>query len=144
MARTAKTDKPDKRYRFILNPYIDARFTRCPSCEGKMGQRKLPLVIHVEPLNPVILNKTCRYCVRCDLLIAHQDEIEALLRALFASRRPPLTDKDYLVIGTMDRADWRRGTKELLPVQDLPKLLHEFKEVCTVKPVGGWVRRDRE
>jgi len=23
--------------------------------------RKLPLVIHVEPLNPVALNKSCRY-----------------------------------------------------------------------------------
>ena len=38
--------KNEKRYRFILNSYTDARFTHCPKCEGKMGQRKLPLVIH--------------------------------------------------------------------------------------------------
>ena len=25
-------------------------------------ERKFPLVIHVEPQNPVAINKTCRYC----------------------------------------------------------------------------------
>src|SRR5438105_15688393 len=73
--------KQPPRYRFFLNPYTDVRFTTCPQCRGKTRQRKLPLVIHIDPLQFVALNKACRYCPRCDLLIAHQDELEAWLAA---------------------------------------------------------------
>src|SRR5215218_7671086 len=71
--------KQPPRYRFFLNPYTDARFTTCPQCGEKTRVRKLPLVIHIDPMQLVALNKTCRYCPRCDLLIAHQDELEAWL-----------------------------------------------------------------
>ena len=57
--------KPPKRlgklppqYIFFLNPYDDLRFSRCPQCNGKTQQRKLPLVIWVDPQNPVVLNYT--------------------------------------------------------------------------------------
>jgi hypothetical protein len=46
------------------------------------------------------LNKTCRYCPRCDLLIAHQDELEAWLAAFFTERQPEIVGNDFLVIGT--------------------------------------------
>src|SRR6476619_2103005 len=68
--------KQPPRYRCFWNPYADVRFTTCPQCGEKTRVRKLPLVIHIDPLQMVALNKTCRYCPRCDLLIAHQDELE--------------------------------------------------------------------
>ena len=68
--------KQPPQYRFFLNPYQDARFTRCPQCDQPMRQRKLPLVIHIDPMQLLSLNKTCRYCPHCDLLIAHQDDVE--------------------------------------------------------------------
>jgi hypothetical protein len=71
--------------------------TQCPQCLGKTRQRKLPLVIHIDPLQLVALNKTCRYCPRCDLLIAHQDQLEAWLAAYFTERRPEIVGNDYLV-----------------------------------------------
>jgi hypothetical protein len=37
--------KQPPRYRFFLNPYQDARFSTCPQCANKTGQRKLPLFI---------------------------------------------------------------------------------------------------
>jgi hypothetical protein len=129
------------RYNFILNPYVDARFTSCPKCNRKMGQRKVPLVIHVEPLNPIVLNKTCRYCTPCDLLIAHQDEIQALLAQLFPNR-PMITPKDYLPLGTLDRADWKKSLKEPISIADLPEYMHDFKNVLEIKYTGGWVRRE--
>ena len=49
--------KQPPRYRFFLNPYTDMRFTRCPQCNGKTLQRKLPLVIHVDPMLMMSLNK---------------------------------------------------------------------------------------
>ena len=42
-------------------------------------QGKLPLVIHVEGPILLSLNKTCRFCPCGNLLIAHQDELEAQL-----------------------------------------------------------------
>ena len=94
------------RYRFFPNPYTDARFTTCPQCGEKTRVRKLPLVIHIDPMQLVALNKTCRYCPRCDLLIAHQDELEAWLAAFFGHHEPELVGNSYLVVGTEDRAAW--------------------------------------
>jgi hypothetical protein len=71
------------RHNFFPNPYSDACFSRCPQCEGKTGQKKVPLLIHVDPHYPINLNYTCGYCAKCDLLIAHQDEIEGYLYQMF-------------------------------------------------------------
>ena len=103
--------KLEPRYRFFLNPYTDVRFTACPQCGGKTRQRKLPLVIHIDPLQLIALNKTCRYCPACDLLIAQQDKLQAWLAAFFSEHRPKIVGNDYLVLGTQDRADWLRGTR---------------------------------
>src|ERR1700730_4330882 len=98
----ARIGKQPPRHCFILNPYPWERFAFCPACDGPTEQRKFPLVIHVDPRNPVSLNKTCSYCPRCDLLIAHQDELEEQLLALFEEHNPKVIGNDYLVIGTLD------------------------------------------
>lgn len=126
--------KQPPRYRFFLNPYGDVRFTSCPQCGKRTKQRKLPLVIHVDPLNPVSINKTCRYCPTCDLLIAHKDEIEQQLTLLFTQRDPSLIGNDYLVVGTQDRTDWRRGMKTPLTIQEMLDSLHDFAEVLRFEP----------
>lgn len=133
-AKPRRLGKQPPRYRFFLNPYTDVRFTSCPQCGNRTRQRKLPLVIHVDPLNPVAINKTCRYCPTCDLLIAHKNEIEQQLAWLFASRDPTLIGNDYLVIGTQDRADWRRGMKTPLTIQEMLHSLHDFEEVLRFEP----------
>jgi len=122
------------RYRFCLNPYSDVRFTTCPQCGKKTRQRKLPLVIHIDPQQLIALNKTCRYCPTCDLLIAHQDEIEAFLAAFFGEQRPEIVGNNYLVVGTEDRADWLRGMKTTQTIPDLLEHLHDFAEVVQIKP----------
>ena len=132
--------KQPPRYRFFLNPYTDVRFTTCPQCRGKTRQRKLPLVIHVHPTQLVALNKTCRYCPYCDLLIAHQDELEAWLAAFFTEHQPEIVGNDYLVIGTEDRADWLHGVRmPVLPKEALGHL-HDFREVVRFTRPPGWVR----
>ena len=88
MTKKTQLGKLSPRHNFFLNPYSDARFSRCPQCEAKTGQKKVPLVIHVDPHYPLILNYTCRYCAKCDLLIAHQNEIEGYLAQMFSQRAP--------------------------------------------------------
>ena len=57
------------RFSLALNPYSDARFTKCPQCEAKTRVRKIPFVIHVDGAGLVILRKTCRLCVGCEIVI---------------------------------------------------------------------------
>ena len=134
--------KQPPRYTFFLNPYTDARFTKCPKCEGKTGQKKLPLVIHIDDGGMMVLNKTCRYCPACDLLIAHKDEIEAQMASYFQQAAPEVVGSDYLVVGTVDRTDWLRGTEGDMMPQDMIEVLHDFKDVVQFKLVGGWGPKD--
>lgn len=137
---TTQLGKQPPLYRFFLNPYQDMRFTRCPECDNKMHQRKLPLVIHIDPKQLLSLNKTCRYCPDCDLLIAHQDDVEPILASVFAEEEPEIVGNNYLVVGTMERAIWKRGTQQRLTLQEMLDALHDFKEVVTFKVTGGgWV-----
>ncbi len=133
-------------YRFVLNPHAETRVGHCPMCEEKMHQRKVPLFIHVDPFNPVVLGYTCRYCPTCDLLIAHQDEIEHLLAGLFAERDPSVIGNDYLVLGTVERAAWREGMKQPKGIDDMLAHLHDFKEVLTLeyRPAGWYPADDPE
>jgi len=126
-SKTRLGKQPPRHY-FFLNPYQDARFTSCPKCGGKTKLRKLPLVIHVEGPVLLSLNKTCRYCPYCDLLIAHQDELGAQLLGIFHEREPEMIGNDYLVVGTVDRPVWQRGNRGALTLQEMLNNLHDFKD----------------
>jgi len=132
LKRTGKPlGKQPPQYRFFLNPYRDARFTTCPQCGLRTRQRKCPLVIHIHSVPTLILGKTCRYCVTCDLLIAHQDQVEEQIALYAASSHPEITGNNYLVMGTLDRPEWRKGIQDPLSIQEMVEHLHDFKEVVT-------------
>ncbi len=133
--------KQSPRYRFFLNPYTHARFTTCPQCGARMRLRKLPLVIHIDPQQLVALNKACRYCPGCDLLIAHQDEIERLLAGFLHDARPEIVGNRYLVVGTGDRPAWRRGMRTPLRIAEAPDHVHDFVDVVRFEPARpSWGR----
>ena len=133
----SRLGKQPPQYRFFLDPYQDARFTRCPQCDQPMRQRKLPLVIHIDPMHLLSLNKSCRYCPHCDLLITHQDDVEHLLASIFTELRPEIVGNTYLVVGTLDKTIWKRGTQDPLTIQEMLEALHDFKEAITFHPAGG-------
>lgn len=130
-------------YHFILNPHRETRVPTCPQCEKKMHQRKVPLFIHVDPQIPIILGYTCRYCPDCDLLVAHQDEIENLLAQFLSNIAPDAIGNDYMVLGTVERDFWRKGMKTPNSLAELPDHLHDFIEVWTLKfRPAGWYTQD--
>ncbi len=53
---------------------------------------------------------------------------------------PDVVGNEYLVIGTLDRPAWKRGTQQQLTMQEMVEALHDFKEVVTFKLTGGWSR----
>ena len=127
-------------YKFFLNPYTDVRFTTsCPGCSGKTKQRKLPLAIHMDGWGMVMLNKTCRYCPQCDLLIAHKDEVESLLAQLRQQLGADGLGGDYLIVGTVERKDWRRGLTKPLTAREMIEALHDFKDHLRFEPAPRWV-----
>jgi hypothetical protein len=130
-------------HEFFLNPYTDARFTRCPKCDQPTKLRKKPLLIFIKPAQPVILGKTCRYCPKCDLLIAHKDELDRLLEGLSQQYYPGLVGNDYLVVGTLDRNSWKKGVHDRPDLEELLKPLHDFKRHLEFEVTGyGWCKDD--
>jgi hypothetical protein len=142
--KTSMSAAPDHktRFDFFLNPYEDMAFTRCPLCETKTKLRKLPLAIHVEPQTLRMLDKTCRFCTACELVIVRRSELERLLASMFEGERARVERGDYLVLGTLDRADWRAGCGEQwTPAQALDRVWL-FKGHKQFEIGGGWVPRD--
>lgn len=128
---------------FFLNPHTDARFTRCPKCDAATKLRKKPLMIFITPVQPVSLNKTCRYCTNCDLLIVHQDELDQLIHQMCLQQFPHLLGEDYLVVGTVERKAWKEGYQGKATVADIFKTLHDFKRHLEFEPARYvWVKED--
>ncbi len=42
---------------------------------------------------------------------------------------PEVIGNDYLVMGTVDRKDWREGTKNPLPPSEIIKCMYVFKDI---------------
>ncbi|MFA5924979.1 MAG: hypothetical protein WC856_27475 [Methylococcaceae bacterium] len=131
---------------FVLNPYPDMRITSCPMCESKTGQKKIPLLIHINPMHLIALNYTCRYCRSCDLLIAHKHEIEHLLTSLFSQTEPETVGSEYLIIGTVEKSSWRedqqrtRSVREMLPYASDFAVFHQ--ELRVTSP--GWFKTNQD
>jgi hypothetical protein len=100
------------KYSFMVNPYPEERVSRCPLCDRKSRQRKIPILIHVNPKHLIALNYTCRYCPDCNLLIAHKHEIEHYLTVLFSQLAPESIGNDYLAVGTVEKSAWKEGLKQ--------------------------------
>ena len=117
----------ERQYNFVMNPYPDVRVWTCPFCGAKTGQRKLPLAIHVEPHQMVMLNYTCRYCRACDLLIAQKHDIEGMLAGMFSQADPTLVGNDYLVHGTVEKETYKQNVKDPVPPAQAMASIHPFK-----------------
>ena len=146
-----KNNKPQfgelpPKYSFVINPYPDMRITSCPMCERKTGQRKIPLLIHINPIHLIALNYTCRYCKSCDLLIAHKHEIEHLLTSLFSQTEPETVGNEYLIIGTVEKNSWsgaqqqKKSVSEMLPHASDFAVFHQ--ELRVSKP--GWYKTGQD
>jgi tetratricopeptide (TPR) repeat protein len=122
-------------YDFFLNTYQDIRFTTCPRCRIKTRPRKFSLVIHVNPGHTTILEKICRFCYVCGLLVVHQDQLEEQLVNQFMAINPQAIGNDYQVVGTLDKAEWNQGKQDPLSFEQVREYLHDFKEVVTFQRV---------
>ncbi len=100
--------------------------------------RKFALLIYIDEWGFLALGKTCRYCSLCELIVAHQDELEDELVHTFERVAPDVIGNQYMVMGTVDKKWWK---KQLSAVRDQSsdglEHLAEFKKVLGLDP-GGW------
>jgi hypothetical protein len=129
------------KYSFVLNPHADYRASSCPRCNAKTLLRKIPLVVHVEGLGLLILRKTCRVCLHCEMVIAHQAEVEA---SIGSTTGRAAGVPDYLVLGTTVPAVWRRGMRGKMAIDELIRNMADFKAHLHIECTpGGWYPPER-
>ncbi len=139
MAKGRIGDLPP-RYSFILNPYTSVRLSKCPQCSRPTHARKFALFIHIDKFGSLALGKTCRYCARCEMLIVHQDELEAELAHNFTRIAPEVVGNKYLVLGTVDKKVWQRSLQEdEATLSSTLPYVAEFKKALDLKMEGGWM-----
>jgi hypothetical protein len=128
-----------RKHYFFLNPYEDAAFTKCPKCDSKTKIRKFPLVIHIDPQQLFLLNKQCRYCTRCDLIIARKSELESLIATAFEKLNPQIRGNDYLVMGVAEKSDWQESKKGNISEGETIERMLVFKDVWNFELIpAGW------
>ncbi len=132
-------------HHFMLNPYPEMRLTSCPWCHEKTGQRKRPLLIHIEPQTMIALNYTNRFCKACDLLIGHKHEIEHYLTEMFARMNPSIIGNPYLIFATVKRKAWQTGMRQSIGVQQMRAHVSDFKSYQELRMTqGGWCEEGQE
>lgn len=128
-----------RRHYFFLNSYEDRAFTKCPKCDGKTKLRKFPLVIHIDPEQLILLNKKCRYCTHCDLIITKKSEMETLMVTYFEDLNPDIIGNNYLTIGVVERKDWQQASKGKISQNEIIERVYVFKDMLNFEPVSvGW------
>ncbi|MDI6737703.1 MAG: hypothetical protein QME12_04275 [Nanoarchaeota archaeon] len=93
------------KYAFLL---ANETYSKCPKCSHSVRQIKIPIAIKFNFGQMMFLNKHCMYCKDCDLLIVNKNEINEPASSLHGRG---ITDKDYEVLGTVEKSLWKLGCK---------------------------------
>ncbi|MHB9070242.1 MAG: hypothetical protein ACYC54_07715 [Sedimentisphaerales bacterium] len=135
--------KQQTKHYFFLNPYKDSSFSKCPKCGKKTKLRKFPLVIHIEPNQFFVLNKICKYCPECDLIITKKLEIETLMAGRFEKVVPSVVGNKYVVFGTLDKNQWLKYSKTPTDPSEVVNQVYIFKDVLKFELAPrGWYKDD--
>ena len=137
-----KTKLKTGQYYFFLNPYKDCAFSRCPKCGHDTRIRKFPLVVHVEPNQIILINKKCRYCIKCDLIITKKEELESMMVMSIEDQRPDVIGNDYVTVGVLSKENWHKGNKGEFDSTELLDRVEVFKDVLNFELLPAWVKAD--
>lgn len=91
------------------------------------------------------LNKSCKFCSNCQLLIVQQSEVETDLEQLTTKLGLSFNPKAYFIFGTIERKYWKQGQQQQLSPQDILALSAPFKDIWDfhIRP-AGWYFDDEQ
>jgi hypothetical protein len=78
----------------------------------------------------MLLRKTCRLCVVCEMLIAHEFELTAEVQQ--AAARSDV-DAEFLVLGTLGSGTWRAGMRESISIEQVKHDMADFAAYMKVE-----------
>jgi hypothetical protein len=89
---------------------------------------------------PVIgLDQQYKYCPRCEMIIAHQVDLESNLNQMMVAAGFQFDPENYKVLGTLDKKDLTKSQKESLGEDEVVKLIFKFKRVLDFEITpAGW------
>lgn len=118
--------------------------SRCPICRKSTSPRKFAFFIHIENFGPLVLGKTSKYCSACELIVVHQDELEAELANSFEQRNSEVIGNPYFVVGTVETKTWKQGLKgNPATLDEILQQMADFARVLTLQvDRGGWSPAD--
>ena len=89
------------------------------------------------------MGKTCKYCAPCELIIAHQHELEEQMAYLFSQLAPAVVGNEYLVVGTVEKKFWQQGMQGKPELEKTLAQVADFRKVFDLKiEPGGWYPKD--
>ena len=127
--------KESEKYYFFLNLYKEYAFTKCPKCDGKTKVKKFPLVIFIEKIKSILnLNKTCKYCPYCELIIAKTEELKPIAEAY------GVKIEDFFICGTIPREIYKQYENQQINSKNFNKMVMPFKDFLefTIQPAGWY------
>jgi hypothetical protein len=122
------------KYTCCINPYRDARFSRCPKCDGRTQIRQFALVIHVDPEGIYPTRIACKWCRSCGLIVVHKYELETTLHASLLCVSPKQVGSPYLIIGTLEMRIWTRLRKGFAFSETVKRWTADFQAVQRLTP----------
>lgn len=61
------------------------------------------------------------------------------MAAGMSQSNPEVIGNNYLVMGTVDRKDWKQGSQDLLPPSEIIKRMYVFKDIWDFEIIpAGW------
>jgi len=79
------------------------------------------------------LGVTCKYCAKCEFIIAHRHELEYQLSIAFDKIDPTKIGNDYFVVGTIERNVWKKGLTRPQLLGSIRDSLADFKKHLTIE-----------
>ena len=130
-------------YTLIKNPDSDYKASKCPLCQKQTFKRKFALMIFVKDTYPLTQGLTCKYCAKCELIIADQEALETELCILFEKIDPSKVGHDYFIAGTMDKKAWKKNIGKETDFGDMLEYVSDFKTIRELHcQPGGWYKDD--
>jgi hypothetical protein len=117
------------KYSYVQNKYPEYRVSKCPTCNHNTFNRKFALLIFSAGGGPVGLGFTCKYCSKCELIIAHQHELEEEIHNVYSELGHKIINNEYYVVGTVDKKMWLNNLGKKSTFTNYLKYVADFKEV---------------
>ena len=88
------------------------------------------------------LGKTCRLCIVCEVLIAHEQEVTPLLKASGVTMEGEVPN--YVVLGTVAPDVWRAGLAHAVTLEAIRESMADFKQYLRIDVTPGRWSHDED